>query len=60
MSILFLTASIQANAATAIFVKCEPNISVSGKTIYVGTYEYMNRHFQKIFPTFCPFSIDIQ
>lgn len=43
----------------ATLVSCRPSTSVTGRFIYVGTYQYAGRYFEKVFESYCPPSIMI-
>lgn len=56
---LCLGAVTPAHAATAMLVSCEAGTSVTGKFIYVGTYQYLGNHFTRAFASYCPFSVEV-
>jgi hypothetical protein len=49
----------QASAATAFLVSCRGESSVTGRFIYVGTYQYSGRYFEQAFTSWCPPSIEV-
>ncbi len=52
-------ASFQANAATAYLVSCSMGMSVTGRTIYTGIYQYGATRFARSFETYCPYSVEV-
>lgn len=48
-----------AHAATAFLVHCEGATSVTGRYIYVGTYNYAGQHFQRTFSSWCPSQVEV-
>jgi hypothetical protein len=48
-----------ANAATAYLEHCEYDVSVTGRGIYVGTYNYAGKRFQRAFTSWCPSSVEV-
>jgi hypothetical protein len=53
------TISEPAHAATAFLVHCEGGTSVTGRFIYVGTYNYAGNTFQRAFTSWCPNSVEV-
>lgn len=47
-------------AVSAFLVRCDTGTSVTGRFIYIGTYQYGGQTFQYTFTSYCPNSIDIQ
>lgn len=59
---LLLCASGSANAATAYLQGCQAGISVTGQSIYIGTYMYGGSTFQRAFPMaggYCPQTVEV-
>lgn len=58
--VVILTSYVDdAKAATAFLVSCQTGTSVTGRFVYVGTYQYGGRYFEKAFTTYCPQSIEV-
>lgn len=55
-----LTSAAPAFAAMAYLERCDTGTSVTGRLVYIGTYNYMGHRFQQSFTSFCPQSIDVQ
>jgi purine-nucleoside phosphorylase len=56
---VLLTASVNANAATAFLTSCQTGTSVTGMFIYTGTYQYLGKYFTQSFSTYCPQTVEI-
>jgi hypothetical protein len=48
-----------AHSATAFLVSCHPEAGVTGRLIYVGTYTYGGRYFERTFTQWCPSTIEV-
>lgn len=57
--ILLACCSPSANAAIAFLQHCETGTSVTGRLIYIGTYQYAGQLFQRTFTEWCPATIEI-
>lgn len=67
LAIALIGACSAANAATAYLQSCTTGTSVTGKYVFIGTYEYMGSVFTYTFlpsqtptGTSCPNSVEIQ
>jgi hypothetical protein len=52
-------APIPAHAATAFLVNCQTATSVTGRFMYVGTYNYGGQQFTRSFGSYCPQSVEV-
>ena len=56
---LLMLISFNAMAAQAQLLSCDPSTSVTGRFIYVGTYNYNGQIFQRTFTNWCPYTIEV-
>jgi hypothetical protein len=56
---VLLAFSTASEAATAFLVRCDIGMSVTGRTIYIGTYQYAGRYFKVSFDHYCPPTIEV-
>ena len=56
---LLMLISFNAMAAQAYMVSCDPSTSVTGRFVYVGTYQYYGQYVQRTFPSHCPYTIEV-
>ena len=56
---LVLAAALPAHAATAFLLNCEGTTSVTGRFVYVGTYQYGSTVFQRTFVQWCPATVEV-
>lgn len=54
-----LLASAHAHAATAFLTSCRVGTSVTGQLIYIGTYQYGGRYFERAFQQWCPVQVEV-
>lgn len=59
LAIAVLLMASQAQAATAYLVSCNTGTSVTGRFVYIGTYEYNGQRFQRASFSWCPQSIQV-
>lgn len=59
LAVVLSIAAGQASAATAFLQHCEGTSSVTGRFIYVGTYQYGGKYFQETFTSYCPATVEI-
>ncbi len=59
IAVFALLAHMPAHAAIAYLVRCESTSSVTGKFIYVGTYQYSGQQFTFTFTSYCPYSVEV-
>ena len=57
--ILLGTKPTEAHAAMAFLVQCRAETSVTGRFIYVGTYNYAGQLFERAFSQYCPQTIEV-
>jgi hypothetical protein len=57
VALLFIAAD--ASAATAYLQSCQSGTSVTGRMIYVGTYNYGGQYFTRNFDHWCPMSVEV-
>ncbi|MEN9543338.1 MAG: hypothetical protein RLZZ598_171 [Pseudomonadota bacterium] len=59
MAAILSIAASPANAATAYLLNCNTGTSVTGRFIYIGTYEYLGQTFNRTFNHWCPFQVEV-
>lgn len=60
LAITLALAAGQASAMSAFLVSCNAGTSVTGRSIWVGTYQYGGQQFQQSFTNYCPYTIEVQ
>lgn len=59
-ALMLAVSSMPAQAATAYLVGgCQSGLSVTGRLVYTGVYQYGGQTFERSFPQLCPLSIEI-
>ena len=48
-----------AQAATANLMRCDSGSSVTGRFIYIDTYDHGGQHFQRAFTSYCPYTGEV-
>lgn len=59
-ALTLLVSAAPAFAALAYLERCDTGTSVTGRFVYIGTYNYAGHRFQQTFTSYCPQSIDVQ
>lgn len=59
-TLLLMLLSFNAFAMQAFLVSCNPTTSVTGRFIYLGTYNYNGQIFQQTFTSYCPYYVDVR
>jgi hypothetical protein len=58
--VALLNVTTPAFAALAYLERCDTGTSVTGRFIYIGTYNYAGHRFTATFTNYCPQTIDVQ
>lgn len=59
---LLFAVSMSTHAATAYLVNCAAGLSVTGLSVFIGTYQYGGQTFTRTFPMangYCPISVEV-
>ena len=56
---LSITFAPAAQAATAYLLRCDMGMSVTGRTVYTGLYNYAGTQFTRTFASYCPYSVEV-
>lgn len=59
-AIALAVVSTSAYAVRAFLVDCRTGTSVTGRFIYIGTYDYAGNRFERTFTSYCPPSVEVQ
>ena len=57
--VMCILASTQAFGATAYLQSCTMGNSVTGRMVYIGTYNYAGNIFQRAFASYCPNQVEV-
>lgn len=59
LGVVLTVMSMTAQAVPAFLMNCRSGSSVTGRFIYIGTYQYAGQQFERVFESWCPLTIEV-